>query len=156
MTVNQDKLLKAGKYYFGDLSIGSVFKTGRIVVTETHIVNFAGITGDFFDVHMDDEFAREQGFPSRIAHGLLVLSMIDGLKNRADVQLQAVASLGWKEWNFKAPIIVGDSIKATIRVDSMRPTSAGDRGIVELEFVVTNQNDKVVQNGKNALLLRLD
>ncbi|WP_320822686.1 MaoC family dehydratase [Reinekea sp.] len=156
MIANQDNLLKAGKYYFGDLSIGSFFKTGRIVVTETHIVNFAGITGDFFDVHMDDEFARELGFPSRIAHGLLVLSMIDGLKNRADVQLQAVASLGWKDWNFKAPIISGDSIKATIMVVSMRPTSAGDRGIVELEFNVTNQDDKVVQNGKNALLLRLD
>lgn len=147
--------LPAGKYYYSDLSVGAYFRTGRIVVTETHIVNFAGISGDFFDVHMDDGFAREQGFPARIAHGLLGLCLIDGLKNRADVQLQAVASLGWKEWSFKAPIIAGDSIGAEISVKSMRMTSKGDRGIVELNFEVTNQNGTTVQSGTNALLMRI-
>jgi len=146
--------LVAGNYYYDDLSKGAFFSTGRIVVTETHIVNFAGISGDFFDVHMDDGFAREQGFPARIAHGLLVLCMVDGLKNRADVKLQAIASLGWKDWNFKAPIVAGDSIRATITVAAMRPTSKGDRGVVELTFDVTNQNGEVVQSGSNTLLMR--
>lgn len=146
--------LVAGNYFYDDLSQGAFFNTRRIVVTETHIVNFAGISGDFFDVHMDDDFAREQGFPARIAHGLLGLSLVDGLKNRADVQLRAVASLGWKEWNFKAPIVAGDSIGATIVVASMRPTSKGDRGIVELAFDVINQNGELVQSGVNALLMR--
>ncbi len=154
MTTTHAKQLSPGKYFYEDLSEGTFFTTGRIVVTETHIVNFAGISGDFFDVHMDDGFAREQGFPARIAHGLLGLCLIDGLKNRADVQLQAVASLGWKEWNFKAPIVAGDSIGATIKVRSMRPTSKRDRGIVELMFDVINQNGTVVQNGANALLIR--
>ena len=101
-------------------------------MTESHIVAFAGMSGDFFDVHMDDEFAREQGFPGRIAHGLLGLCLVDGLKNRAEAQLQAVASLGWNEWSFKAPILAGDSIEATIRVAEMRLTSSGDRGVVQL------------------------
>lgn len=154
MSVETGTQLLPGKYYYEDLFEGAYFRTGRIVVTETHIVNFAGISGDFFDVHMDDGFAREQGFPSRIAHGLLGLSLIDGLKNRADVQFQAVASLGWKEWNFKAPIVAGDSIGATITVISMRLTSRGDRGIVELAFEVKNQEGTIVQHGRNALLIR--
>jgi 3-hydroxybutyryl-CoA dehydratase len=146
--------LSPGTYYYDDLSEGRFFCTGKIVVTETHIVNFAGISGDFFDVHMDDEFARSQGFPARIAHGLLGLSLIDGLKNRANVQLQAVASLGWKEWNFLAPITAGDRIGAKITIGNMRLTSKGDRGVVELGFVVRNQDGADVQTGLNALLMR--
>ncbi len=103
---------------------------------------------------MDDEFARSQGFSARIAHGLLGLSLIDGLKNRANVQLQAVASLGWKEWNFLAPITAGDRIGAKITIGNMRLTSKGDRGVVELGFVVRNQDGADVQSGLNALLMR--
>jgi len=146
--------LQPGKYYFEDVWVGCFFQTRRIVVTETHIVNFAGISGDFFDVHMDDAFARAQGFPARIAHGLLGLSLVDGLKNRADVQLQAVASLGWKSWNFTAPIVMGDSITARIAVETAKLTSKGDRGVVELRFDVTNQDDVLVQTGCNVLLMQ--
>lgn len=146
--------LPAGKYFYDDLTVGAYFRTGRITVTESHIVAFAGMSGDFFDVHTDDEFAREQGFPGRIAHGLLGLCLVDGLKNRAEAQLQAVASLGWNEWSFKAPIIAGDSISATIRIAEMRLTSSGDRGVVQLGFEVTNQHGVTVQSGRNALLMR--
>lgn len=146
--------LPAGKHYYDDLHVGAFFRTGRITVTESHIVAFAGMSGDFFDVHMDDRFAREQGFPGRIAHGLLGLCLVDGLKNRAEAQLQAVASLGWNEWSFKAPILAGDSISATITVEDMRLTSKGDRGVVQLGFDVRNQDDTPVQSGRNALLMR--
>ncbi len=146
--------LTPGKVYYEDLHVGGYFQTGRITVTEAHIVAFAGMSGDFFDVHMDDEFAREQGFPCRVAHGLLGLCLVDGLKNRAEVQLQAVASLGWNDWAFKAPIVAGDSIGAIITVDKMRLTSAADRGVVHLSFDVRNQDDVTVQCGRNALLMR--
>jgi acyl dehydratase len=146
--------MSAGKYFYDDLVVGAFFRTGRITVTEAHIVAFAGMSGDFFDVHMDDEFAREQGFPGRIAHGLLGLCLIDGLKNRADVQLQAVASLGWEQWAFKVPIVAGDSIGSTITVEDVRLTSSGDRGIVHLAFDVRNQKNDMVQSGRNALLMR--
>ncbi|MCE2738938.1 MAG: MaoC family dehydratase N-terminal domain-containing protein [Rhodobacter sp.] len=146
--------LPAGKYFYDDLQVGAWFRTGRITVTESHIVAFAGISGDFFDVHMDDRFAREQGFAGRIAHGLLGLCLVDGLKNRAEAQLQAVASLGWKDWSFKAPIVAGDSIEATIRVAEMRLASSGNRGVVQLGFEVRNQDGLAVQSGRNVLLMR--
>lgn len=146
--------LPAGKYYHDDLHVGAYFRTGRITVTEAHIVAFAGMSGDFFDVHMDDDFAREQGFPGRIAHGLLGLCLVDGLKNRADVRLQAVASLGWDRWAFKAPIVAGDCIGAVITVKDMRLTSSGDRGVVHLGFDVQTNDGTTVQSGRNALLMR--
>ena len=73
MDFAKGRVLPTGDYWFEDLEPGDWFETGHIVVTEAHIVAFAGLSGDFFDIHMDDEFARAQGFPGRIAHGLLVL-----------------------------------------------------------------------------------
>ena len=101
--------IQAGLVTYVNLSVGDYFYTGNIDITETHIVNFAGISGDFFDVHMDKEFARKKGFSDKIAHGLLILSLVDGLKNRSPVQLNAIASLGWEKWEFKAPVAAEDS-----------------------------------------------
>jgi 3-hydroxybutyryl-CoA dehydratase len=146
------KLLQAGSYFHEDLEIGDTWSTGGIVVTEAHVLAFAGLSGDFFDLHMDDQYAREHGFPSRVAHGLLGLSLVDGLKNRAPVRLQAIASLGWT-WDFSSPILIGDRIHAEIAVASVRPTRNPGRGIVALAFVVLNQRGETVQKGANNLLM---
>lgn len=132
MAANPERQLPAGNYWYEDLRAGDWYETGHLVVTEAHIVAFAGLSGDFFDVHMDDEFARKQGFPSRIAHGLLVLSLIDGLKNRASTRIMAVASLGWN-WRFVAPIFAGDQIGARITVAETRISKKG-QGIVTLRL----------------------
>ncbi|QCI64125.1 MaoC family dehydratase [Phreatobacter stygius] len=148
------RLLGPGEYWFEDLRVGDHYTTGHIVITDAHIVGFAGLSGDFFDLHMDDEFARSQGFQARVAHGLLGLAMADGLKNRSSVRIMAVASLGWN-WNFKGPILAGDRIGVTVEVKARRLTSKGDRGIATLGFTVTNQHGAVVQDGETALLTRL-
>jgi 3-hydroxybutyryl-CoA dehydratase len=54
------RVLTPGEYYFEDLREGDCYQTGRLVVTDAHIVAFAGLSGDFFDIHMDDEFARSR------------------------------------------------------------------------------------------------
>lgn len=144
--------LSPGDYYFEDIEVGNRFRTGGLVVTETHIVQFAGLSGDFFDLHMDDSFARAQGFPARVAHGLLVLALADGLKNRASVHILAVASLGWR-LDFKAPVFAGDRISAGIEVTAKRLSSKG-RGLVTLGFTVTKQTGEVVQAGETTLVTR--
>lgn len=144
--------LSPGEYWFEDLREGDRYETGRLVVTDAHIVGFAGLSGDFFDVHMDDEFARAQGFPARVAHGLLGLALTDGLKNRASVRVMAVASLGWA-WRFRAPIFAGDRIGATVRVAGLRSSSKG-QGLATLAFAVTKQDGSLVQEGETTLLTR--
>ncbi|MBQ0820691.1 acyl dehydratase [Microvirga sp. HBU67558] len=144
--------LAPGEYWFEDLREGDRYETGRIVVTDAHIVGFAGLSGDFFDVHMDDEFARAQGFPARLAHGLLGLALVDGLKNRSSVRLMAIASLGWN-WRFRAPILAGDRIGAKVRVAGTR-LSRKEQAILTLAFEVTKQDGTIVQDGDTSLLMR--
>ena len=147
------RFLSAGEYGYGDLVIGDHYHTAGITVTESHVVGFAGLSGDLFDVHMDDEFAREQGFPGRIAHGLLGLSMADGLKTRCTVRLRGIATLGWN-WSFRAPLSIGDRIRADITVAAKRQTKRTDRGIVTLAMKVINQHSVVLQEGENLLLMQ--
>ncbi|MPT22021.1 MAG: acyl dehydratase [Starkeya sp.] len=144
--------LPPGLYGYDDLSEGAFFLTSGVTVTEAHIVGYAGISGDLFDVHMDDAFAREQGFPGRIAHGLLGLALIDGLKTRCPVRLQGVATLSWN-WSFKAPILIGDRITARFDVHAKRQTRRADRGIVTFNVNVVNQNGEVVQEGQTLLMM---
>jgi acyl dehydratase len=144
--------LAPGEYWFEDLREGDHFETGGIVVTDAHIVGFAGLSGDFFDVHMDDEFARSQGFPARVAHGLLGLALVDGLKNRSSVRIMAIASLGWN-WRFRAPILAGDRIGAKVRVAGTR-LSRKEQAILTLAFEVSKQDGTIVQDGETSLLVR--
>ncbi|WP_407123244.1 MaoC family dehydratase [Bradyrhizobium sp. STM 3561] len=148
----EERALSAGEYWFEDLVVGDHYQTGRLVVTDAHIVGFAGLSGDFFDVHMDDEFARSVGFPGRVAHGLLGLALTDGLKNRSAVRILAIASLGWN-WKFRAPIFSGDRIGAGVRIAGTRLSHSG-QGILTLAFEVTKQDDTIVQEGETTLLVR--
>jgi acyl dehydratase len=137
---------------FDAIAPGLACDTGGIVVTEAHVLAFAGLSGDFFDLHMDDDYARALGFPGRVAHGLLGLALCDGLKNRAALRFAAVASLNWR-WTFAAPILIGDRVAARLTVLGKRATKRPDRGIVTLDLVLRNQHDAVVQRGENDLMV---
>ena len=147
------RLLPGGEYGYDDLNADDYFMTSGMTVTEAHVVGYAGISGDLFDVHMDDEFARAQGFPGRIAHGLLGLALADGLKTRSAVRLLGIATLSWN-WSFRAPLLIGDRICVRIVVRSKRPTKREDRGIVTLGMTILNQNEITVQNGETQLLMK--
>jgi 3-hydroxybutyryl-CoA dehydratase len=144
--------MNPGSNYYEDCAVGDAFTTGGIVVTESLIQGFAGVSGDFFDLHVDDQFAREHGFKGRVAHGILGLALTDGLKNRAEYRFRAIASLGWN-WRFTGPILVGDRIRAEVTIADKRETKRADRGILTLAFKVKNQRDEVVQEGTNELMV---
>lgn len=140
-------------YFFEDIGIGDVIETAALAITIDHIDRFADLTGDRFEIHMSEEGAARHGFPKRVAHGLLILSLVDGLKNQAPAQFAAVASLGW-EWKFAAPVLPGDVIKVRMTVTGKRETKRPDRGILTIQFDVTDQDAKTVQSGINTLMVR--
>lgn len=146
------RVLPPGLYGHSGLGIGDRIETARARVTPGAIDRFADLSGDRFALHMDDAVARELGFPARVAHGLLVLSLIDGLKNQSPVRLDAVASLGW-DIRFRAPVFAGDELQATFTVESTRPAREG-RGIVVLAVEARNQRDEIVQQGTTTLMMR--
>ena len=143
--------LPPGRYGFDDVALGDVIETGHHTVTAADIDTFAALSGDQFEIHMDAAAARAHGFRGRVAHGLLVLSLVDGLKNQAPAQLRPVASLGW-DWSFRRPVSIADEIGATITIVNKRPVTKPDRGILTLAFDVTNQLGETVQEGTNLLL----
>ncbi len=136
-----------GRLRFEELEVGLEWDTPGITVTESHILAFAGLTGDFYEIHVDDDYARALGYPGRIAHGLLGLALVDGLKNRSSIRAAAIVALGWR-WRFTGPILAGDRIHARIRVVSKRETRHADRGIVTFDLTLLNQRNEVVQAGE--------
>ena len=146
------RVLEPGRHRLSGLAVGDTIRTASRHITAGMIDAFAELSGDRFEIHMDAAAARRHGFAGRVAHGLLVLSVVDGLKNQAPAQFAAIASLGW-DWRFEAPVLAGDEIGARITVRKLRPASDGARGIVTLEFDVTNQAGVTVQTGINRLMV---
>ncbi|MFC3123714.1 MaoC family dehydratase [Pseudoroseomonas globiformis] len=140
------------RLHYDDVAVGMEWETGGIQVTEAHLFAFAGLSGDFYEIHTDDEYARRLGYPGRVAHGILGLALADGLKNRAQTQLAAIVSLGWR-WRFSGPIFVGDRLQARIRITALRPTRHADRGIVTLDFDLRSQRGDTVQQGENDMMI---
>ncbi len=144
--------LTPGLYGADDLSVGDRIDCGSMIVTAEAIDAFADLTGDRFEIHMSEKAAQKHGFAARVAHGLLVLSLIDGLKNQAPAQFKARASMGW-DWVFKAPVLAGDEIGVAIKIEAIDPARRADQAVLTLRFEVTNQDGVVVQTGTNRLLV---
>jgi len=143
--------------YWDDLRVGDVALSQGRTVTEADVVAFAGLSGDYNQLHVDEEFARSATVHGRrIAHGLLGLSVASGLFTRtwlgAGIQRHMIAMLAF-EWQFQAPIFIGDTISVDVTVRSLKETSDWSRGIAVLERNVRNQESTVVQSGTTTMLL---
>jgi len=140
-----------GKFY-EEIQIGDERLTPRVTVTEGHVLAYAGVAGDFSPIHMDEVYAQSTVFGGRIAHGLMGLSLTDGMKVQSGFFHDGIA-LGWS-WNFKKPIRIGDTLQVKFRVADMRiPKSRGDMGILTIEIALLNQHGEVVQEGEHRLMV---
>ncbi len=133
------------------LDPGDQIDCGQVTITAAMIDAFADLTGDRFEIHMSDAAANRHGFDARVAHGLLVLSLVDGLKNQAPAQLKARASRGW-DWQFRAPVLAGDTIAVHLKIEEITPAKAPDQANLTLSFIVENETGVIVQTGSNSLL----
>ena len=133
---------------------GREFHSSGRTLTEADIVNFAGVTGDFNPLHTDEEWVRAHTkYPTRIAHGLLVHAIGEGLRCPELDQWKILAFVETQR-KMLQPVLPGDSIRQTYRVKSKTPSSKNpSRGIVELEVSVINQKGEVVQSGYNKYLI---
>jgi acyl dehydratase len=141
--------------YFDDLHVGERIVTPARTITETDVVQFAQLTGDWNPIHTDAEFARASPYGERLAHGVLGLAIAIGLLDRTGTfSGSAIANLGFEEWRFTAPIKLGDTVRAIVTITDLRPTSDGTRGIAGRAFELRNQRDEVVQAGRSAIMLK--
>ena len=138
--------------YWDDAKVGDEAITPSVTMTEKMIMTYAELTGDYTPVHTDEAYARTTPFGTRVAHGLLGLSIADGLKTRADYRFPPGMSLGWT-WDFAGPIKIGDTLHVKFRVGSMRTTKRPGWGIVVLPSELINQRGEVVQKGEHRLMI---
>ena len=140
--------------YFSEFSVGQELETPARTMTESDIVQFAGLSGDYNPLHTDAEFAKDTPYGERIAHGLLGLSMASGLAARAGfIEGTAQAFIG-VDWKFKAPILVGDTIRLHVTVKRKRAVPSMGGGMVVFSLEVLNQEDEITQEGEWTLLIR--
>ncbi len=141
-----------GKYY-DEFKVGDKFVTPSRTVTETDIVNFAGLSGDYNQVHTDEEFAKNLPFKGRIAHGLLTLAITSGLVARAGlIEGTTIAFLGQTN-KFLGPVKPGDTITCHVSVVDKKDTKKPDRGVVFFKFTVTNQRQEAVMEAEQQLMM---
>ncbi|HKA20109.1 MAG TPA: MaoC/PaaZ C-terminal domain-containing protein [Blastocatellia bacterium] len=140
--------------YFEDFEPGEESITAGRTITETDIVNFAGITGDWNEIHTNKELAERGPFKQRIAHGALVFSVATGLSVRLGQTADTViAFYGLDRLRFVKPTFIGDTIRVRQRVDSKSERDEHS-GIVTMLNEVTNQRDEVVVSYTAKVLLK--
>lgn len=138
-----------------DYSVGERFVSAGRTITESDIVAFSGLTGDYYPVHIDEEFAKASPFGSRIAHGPLTFSYAIGLVGMSQVYGDSVIGmLGVDELRALAPVRIGDTIRVDWQVTETRETKRADRGVVAIRYRVINQKSESVMEFKFTLMCR--
>lgn len=130
---------------FDHLQVGQRWTSPGRTITETDVVMFAGISGDYNPLHVDHEFARQSPFGRPIAHGLLGLSLVAGLGSNSP-NVATDAFLGIRCWDFLKPAHIGDTVHVVTEVVSKQPKSRR-RGKVVWKRELVNQHGQVVQSG---------
>jgi acyl dehydratase len=140
--------------YFEDFEVGEEAMTAGRTITETDIVNFAGITGDWNEIHTNKELAGSGMFKQRIAHGALIFSIATGLSVRLGQTADTVlAFYGLDRLRFVKPTFIGDTIHVRQKVESKSERDQSS-GIITMLNEVINQRDEVVVSYTAKVLLK--
>ena len=135
------------KMYGNDFCVGDEYTTAAITVTETHVVNWACLTMDFYPLHMNKEYAAETQFGERIAHGPLIFGMAVGLVGMAGFAGDSViAWLGVDNMRMFLPVKIGDTIRVVVKVIEKLETKKPEKGIQVWCYTVKNQRDESVMS----------
>ncbi|NPA06313.1 MAG: dehydratase [Chloroflexi bacterium] len=141
-------------WYFEDFQVGQQIVTAGRTVTEADIVAFAGLSGDYNQIHTDAEFAARTPFGQRIAHGLLVMSIASGLAAQTGfTEGTVIAFREIKDWKFAKPVYIGDTIHVEITITETKLLRRLGGGSVTFRLDVKNQRDETVMRGTWVVLM---
>ena len=139
---------------FDQFNLGDTFTSQARTVTETDVVNFAGLSGDFNPLHTDQEFGKTTPFGGRIAHGMLVAAMATGMANWTGVFEGTTIALMEQVIQYKGAVKFGDTVYLELKVAEKKEISKPDRGVVVFETRVCNQEGKAVIEGRWTLMMK--
>jgi acyl dehydratase len=140
--------------YFEDFEIGQNLITAGRTITESDIVRFAGLTGDFTQIHTDATYAAGGPFGERVAHGLLAQSVAVGLAVQSGVIEGTVIAFRELTCKFSLPVFIGDTVHVKLEIVEKKALPRLGGGQVVMKFRVLNQEDKAVQRGNWLMLVQ--
>ncbi len=135
--------MSKGKY-FDDFVVGEESISAGRTITEADIVNFAGLTGDWYELHTNKEWAANGPFGQRIAHGTLIFSIATALALRVEPPSDGLmAFYGLDKLRFVRPVFIGDTIhvRQTVLEKTERNESSG---VITAHSEVIKQDEQVV------------
>ena len=138
---------------FEQFQVGDSIESAGRTITEADIVQFAGLSGDWNQMHTDAEYCKGTVYGQRVAHGLLVLSVASGLAMRLGFLETTVKAFMGLEWKFRAPVMIGDTIRMRATVTKKYEMARLGGGVVIFHVDVLNQADRVVQKGEWEVLV---
>ncbi len=134
--------------YFEEFEVGQKIISLARTVTETDIVNYAGLSADFNEMHTNAEYSGETPFGQRVAHGLLGLSIASGLAWQTGVlEGTIIAFREINSWRFSKPVYIGDTLHVEIEIKATKAIPRVGGGSVVLSLDVQNQNGETVMKG---------
>lgn len=135
--------------YFEEFQPGQLIFTAARTITESDVVNFAGISGDFTQIHIDAEFSKTTTFGQRVAHGLLGIAIASGLAMQTGLmEGTVIAFREINEWKFSKPVFLGDTVHVELEVKETKAIPRLGGGAVVIELDVKNQHNDTVMKGK--------
>lgn len=139
--------------FFEEFIIGEKLITRGRTITESDLVQFAALTGDFNPMHTDAEYSKNSFMGQRVAHGMLGISYAIGQAYQLGILERTVLGFRGLEIKFSVPIYIGDTIHCVLEVLETKPAARLGGGVVILGIRIVNQDDKVVQKGTITLLM---
>jgi 3-hydroxybutyryl-CoA dehydratase len=134
--------------WFDEFEVGQRIITPGRTITESDIISFAGLSGDYNQIHTDAEFSSQTLYGKRIAHGLLGLSIASGLAMRTGVlEGTVIAFREINNWKFSLPIFISDTIHAELYIVETKPIPRLGGGSLLIEITVINQRNEVTMKG---------
>jgi acyl dehydratase len=140
--------------YFEEFFIGQKVTTVGRTVTEYDINTFAGLSGDYNQIHTDAEFSKNTPIGQRIAHGILGLSIASGLAMRTGIlEGTVIVFREIAEWKFVKPVFINDTIYVELEVRETKALPRIGGGSVTITLEVKNQNGEVCHRGTWVVLV---
>jgi 3-hydroxybutyryl-CoA dehydratase len=140
--------------YFEEFAVGQTYTSVGRTITEHDVMTFAGLSGDYNQIHTDAEFAKLTPYGQRIAHGLLGLAIASGLAMRTGILEGTVLAFREIEaWKFTKPVYIGDTLKVELEVLDTKPLPRLGGGMITIQVDMLNQRDESVMKGKWSVLV---
>ena len=140
--------------YFEEFEVGQQIVSPGRTITEGDIVRFAGLSGDFMQIHTDAEFSKTTPYGQRIAHGLLCLSIASGLAARTGLMEGTVMAFREiKSWKFVKAVMIGDTIHVNMDIIETKAIPRVGGGSVDISFDLKNQKEETVMKGVWTVLI---